>query len=1101
MPKHTTKTHSPARSLKALYTMIALTFTLLSFNTWAALDNSLMEGLKARSIGPASISGRVAAIDVVNSDPNHIVVGSASGGVWISDNGGLTWDPVFDDQPVASIGSVAINQSNPDIIWVGSGEGNVRNSTSIGGGIFKSIDGGKSWKLMGLENSERINRIALHPNNPDIVYVAAMGTLWGPNEERGVYKTSDGGESWDRILYVNDSTGATDIKIDTVNPDKLFAGMWQFRRWPYNFKSGGEGSGMYVTHDGGKTWQQKTEEDGLPAGELGRMAFALSPANPKRVYALVEAKKSALLRSDDGGDSWSKVNQEYNIADRPFYYTEIAADPQNADILYNIGTRVRVSIDGGKTFAYNPVINCCAPGNTIHIDNHAYWINPNDSKHLIFGNDGGLAISRDQGETFRFVRNLPLAQFYHIAVDNDLPYHVYGGLQDNGSWRGPAEVWENAGIRNLHWQEVGFGDGFDTLPDPDNSRAGYGMYQGGNLYRWNLDTGEQKLVMPDPPDAETELRFSWNAALAIDPFDPNSVYYGSQFVHRSHDRGHTWEIISSDLSSNDPKMQIYRKSGGLTSDVTAAENYTTISVIAPSKLDRNVIWAGTDDGRVHVTRDGGENWSRVDGKARGVEAGAWVPMITPSPHEAGTAFVVFDDHRRSDMNPYVYRVENYGSRWKLISGSSMSGYALSVLQDPVDPELLFVGTEFGLYVSTDGGGNWTKFTAGVPTVSVMDMAIQERENDLVLGTHGRAAYVIDDYSALRNLSADDFNTRLKILSASPGQQYTANQTPSSRFTGSGEFRADNEPFGVMLTFMASGNDLPHPDADAEKARKIALREAKTEPVKEDDNDNESDNEEKEKNNSKQPKLSVTVKDSNGEVIRFYKTDVHQGINRLMWRMRSDGIKPLSGGDNGDSDKGLPPGPMVLPGKYEITLELGDDTASTPIEILKDPRSPYSMEDLQANYDTQVVLMGMRDTVNSALRQIIAARDDVNVISGLISKQIAIEKTDELEALKKQAGKVKKGLDDLEKLYRTPEKTKGIVYSGDKVNSKLGTAAFYAGSGDGAPSPTSEAYLEIAKKSLASATEKVNAFMAEDVTELRKTINEAGITLLPVNKKL
>jgi len=1096
MQKHTIKTHTPFRSLKALYTIIALTSTLLSFNTWAALDNSLMEGLKARSIGPAAISGRVAAIDVVNSDPNHIVVGSATGGVWISDNGGLTWEPVFDDQPVASIGAVAINQSNPDIIWVGSGEGNVRNSTSIGGGMFKSIDGGKSWKLMGLENSERINRIALHPSNPDIAYVAAMGTLWGPNEERGVYKTSDGGESWDRILYVNDSTGATDIKIDTVNPDKLFAGMWQFRRWPYNFKSGGEGSGLYVTHDGGKTWQQKTEEDGLPAGELGRMAFALSAANPKRVYALVEAKKSALLRSDDGGDSWKKVNQEYNVADRPFYYTEIAADPQNADILYNIGTRVRVSIDGGKTFAYNPVINCCAPGNTIHIDNHAYWINPNDSKHLIFGNDGGIAISRDQGETFRFVRNLPLAQFYHIAVDNDLPYHVYGGLQDNGSWRGPAEVWENAGIRNLHWQEVGFGDGFDTLPDPDNSRAGYGMYQGGNLYRWNLDTGEQKLVMPDPPDSETELRFNWNAALAIDPFDPSSVYYGSQFVHRSHDRGHTWEIISGDMTSNDPKMQTYRKSGGLTSDVTAAENYTSITVIAPSKLDRNVLWVGTDDGQVHVTRDGGDNWSRIDSKARGVEAGAWVPMITPSLHESGTAFVVFDDHRRSDMTPYVYRVENYGSRWNLISGSGMSGYALSVLQDPVDPELLFVGTEFGLYVSTNGGENWTKFTAGVPTVSVMDMAIQERENDLVLGTHGRAAYVIDDYSALRKLSADDFKTRLKILSASPGQQYTSSPSPSSRFTGSGEFRADNEPYGVMLTFMASGSDLPHPDADAEKARKIALRKKSPEPA-----ETNSDDDKKDKEDSKTPKLSVTVKDSSGEVIRFYKTDAHQGINRLMWGMQRDGIKPVSGGDNGDSDKGLPAGPMVLPGNYEITLELGDETASTPVEILKDPRSPYSMDDLKANYDTQMVLMGMRDTANTALRQIIAARDDVNVISGLIGKQIAIEKTDELEALKKQTGEVKKGLNNLEKLYRTPEKTKGIVYSGDKVNSKLGTAAFYAGSGDGTPSPTSEAYLEIAQQSLAEATDEVNAFMAEDLAELRKNISEAGITLLPVNEQL
>jgi len=1069
-----------------IYFAVTMLLALFSVNSWAALDASLMEGLKARSIGPASISGRVAAIDAVVSNPNHIVVGSATGGVWVSENGGLTWDPVFDDQPVASIGAVAINQSNPDIIWVGTGEGNVRNSTSIGGGIYKSIDGGKSWTLMGLANSERINRIALHPDNPDIVYVAAMGTLWGPNEDRGVYKTTDGGKNWTRILYVDDTTGATDIKIDTLNPDKLFAGMWQFRRWPYHFKSGGEGSGMYVTNDGGKSWQQRTEEDGLPAGELGRMAFALSAADPKRVYALVEAKSSALLRSDDGGDSWSKVNEEYDVADRPFYYTEIAADPQNADTIYNISTRVRVSIDGGKNFSYNPVINCCATGNTIHIDNHAYWINPNNSNHLIFGNDGGLAISHDKGETFRFVRNLPLAQFYHIAVDNDHPYNVYGGLQDNGSWRGPSEVWTNGGILNLHWLEVGFGDGFDTLPDPDNSRSGYGMYQGGNLYRWNLDTGEQRLIKPDPPNADTELRFSWNAALAIDPFDASTIYYGSQFVHRSHDRGLTWSIISGDLTSNNPDMQTYKTSGGLTSDVTAAENYTTISAIAPSKIERDVIWTGSDDGRVHISKDGGQNWSRIDAKARGVDAGAWVPMITPSPHDAATAFVVFDDHRRSDMNPYVYRVDNYGARWTRLSTEGMSGYALSVLQDAVDPDLLFVGTEFGLHISNDAGESWTKFTAGLPTVSVMDMAIQERENDLVLGTHGRAAYVIDDYSGLRNLSANDFTNRLKILSASAGQQYTSSQAPSSRFTGSGEFRASNEPFGVMLTFMASGDDLSHPDEDAEKARKINLRKA----VKSDSAEDED------KKDSKPPKLEVSIKNADGEVIRSYKTDAHQGINRLMWGMRGDGIKPVEAGSSDDDS--LPAGTMLLPGQYEITLTLGDASASTKAEILKDPRSTYSMQELSANYETRLALMAMRDTANAALRQIIAARSDVVTISGLIGKQIELQKTDDLEALKKQADEVKKGLNELEKLYRTPEKTKGITYSADTVNSIIGTASFHASSGHGASSASSETYIELARKSLTEATDKVNAFMAEDLASLRDNVDVAGIALLKVS---
>ncbi|MFC1688916.1 WD40/YVTN/BNR-like repeat-containing protein [Pseudomonadota bacterium] len=542
----------------------------------AQLDARLLEGLSARTLGPAAVSGRITAIDAVSTNPNHIVIGAATGGVWISENGGLTWTPVFDDQPVASIGAVAINQDNPDIIWVGTGEGNVRNSTSIGGGMFKSVDGGKTWQQAGLERTERINRIALHPDNPQVAFAAALGTLWGENEDRGIYKTTDGGRTWRKILFVDTKTGGTDVKIDPFNPDKLYASMWQHRRWPYFFKSGGPGSGMYLSWDGGETWQQKTEHDGLPAGELGRITFAPSPAKKGRVFALAEAGKSAMLRSDDGGQNWIKTNESHNIAERPFYYTEVAADPENPERVYNIFTRLSFSIDGGKTFELNPVVDCCAAGNTIHIDNHAFWINPNDSSHLILGNDGGIAISRDRGETWRFVRNLPLSQFYHVRVDNDTPYNIYGGLQDNGSWRGPSEVWENAGIRNLHWQEVGFGDGFDTLPDPENSRKGYVMSQGGFLSTWNLDTGEQRLIRPAPPEAGVDLRFNWNAAIAQDPFEPATIYYGSQFVHKSTDRGATWSTISGDLTSNNREWQTFRESGGLTSDVTAAENYTSI---------------------------------------------------------------------------------------------------------------------------------------------------------------------------------------------------------------------------------------------------------------------------------------------------------------------------------------------------------------------------------------------------------------------------------------------------------------------------------------------------------------------------------------------
>jgi photosystem II stability/assembly factor-like uncharacterized protein len=1077
----------------------------------AALDAGLLDGLSARALGPAAMSGRITAIDVVSSNPRHIVIGAASGGVWISTNGGLTWTAVFDEQPVASIGAIAINQSNPDIIWVGTGEGNTRNSTSIGGGMFKSIDGGKSWKLVGLAKTERINRIALHPDKPEIAYAAALGTLWGENEERGIFKTTDGGQTWDRILYVDQKTGATDIKLDPFNPDKLYASMWQFRRWPYFFESGGPGSGLYISWDGGDNWKRKTEEDGLPKGELGRITFAPSPAQANRVYALVEAEKSAMLRSDDGGESWIKTNEDSDIAIRPFYYTEIAADPENADRVYNIFTQLSVSIDGGKTFTLNPVIACCAASNTIHIDNHAFWINPIDPKHLIIGNDGGIAISRDRGETWRFVRNLPLAQFYHVRVDDDHPYNVYGGLQDNGSFRGPSEVWENAGIRNLHWQEVGFGDGFDTMPDPENSRRGYVMSQGGMLSTWNLDTGEGRLVRPAPPAPDVELRFNWNAPLAQDPFDPATIYYGSQFLHKSTDRGATWTVISPDLTSNDPAKQTFRESGGLTYDVTAAENYTTLVTVAPSPLERGTIWAGSDDGRVHVTRDGGETWTRIDNHAKGAPQGAWVPMITPSPHDAGTAFIVFDDHRRSDMKPYVFRAEAYGSHWESLATSDLSGYALSVLQDPADPELLFLGTEFGLFISIDGGTGWTRFTAGVPTVSVMDMAIQERENDLVLATHGRSIFILDDYSALRGLKEGDFDQRLKILSATPGQQYYPGQTPSTRFTGSGEFRAENEPYGVMLTFMANGDDLPHPDKEVERERSIHKR-AQASGGKESaaTGDKEVSGEQDEEDKDSQVKVEMTIRDADGELIRKQKFPVYQGINRLVWGLEHDGVRPMPGPEPSDLDDGLPGGPEVPAGQYQLTLSLdsGDSGLaedSSNITVLADPRSAVTADSRRKNHAAQLALQELEATAVTAVERILQAHTDVETAQTLIdARNKALsnapgnstgEKGDEtLKALSEQADEVKKGLDELEKRFRVPPKTRGYVYDDDKVVNQIGMAQYYVGSTWDAPTDTAEIYVEQARAALHDALEALNHFMDKEVSTFGAAVNQAGIGL-------
>lgn len=1059
---------------------------LLVFSSFArAIDSKLLEGLEARNIGPAAVGGRISAIDAVRSDPNRLLIGTATGGAWQSENGGLNWTPVFDDQAVASVGAVAIHPANASIRWIGTGEGNVRNSTSIGGGMWKSVDGGKDWQFVGLGGTERINRIALHPTDTDLIFAAAMGTLWGDNTERGVYRSRDGGESWERILYVDERTGATDVKIDPHNPNKLYAGMWEHRRWPWFFESGGPGSGLYVSLDGGDSWEQRTEEDGMPKGELGRMVIAPAPAKPNRVYVLVEAEKSALLRSEDGGATFAKVNENHNIAPRPFYYTDIYTDPNDANRVYNLFTYVDVSIDGGKTFTRNKGVDCCAAGNAIHVDNHAFWINPEDSSHLILGNDGGIAISRDQGETWRFVRNLPLAQFYHVSVDNEDPYNVYGGLQDNGTWRGPAEIRQRAGIRNLHWQEIGFGDGFDALVDPEFPESGYSMSQGGNLNRWNLETGEMRSIRPDGED----LRFNWNSALAQDPFNAGTIYYGSQYVHQSDDRGLSWQVISPDLTTNDPERQTYKETGGLTPDVTAAENHTSIVSIAPSRVEKGVIWVGSDDGLVHVTQDGGGNWQRIDNKSRRVPQGAWVPMIEPSPHDASVAFVVIEDHRRSDMAPYVYRVSDYGNKWTSLVTDDLSGYALSIKQDPVDPTLLFLGTEFGLWFSTNSGKDWTKFTAGVPTVSVMDIAIQERETDLVLGTHGRSIFVVDDYSGLRGLNDDSFEQRLTLLSVTDGQQYKAKSQASSRFTGSGEYRAPNEPYGVMLTFMASGKDLPHPDEKADRQRRIDLR-AESKAEDEAEKDAEKGSDKKEKKDKKDPKIELKVYNSNDELIRTQKVKVHQGINRIVWNLSRDGVRPAPDPKAKPMEDGLPSGPHVPQGEYKLVLTLGDQEVSGMAKVKPDLDSPYSAGDQQLQYAARMELLELKEQATTILEEIVYARDDVDVVLALLKRSGV--KNEEIE---KQGKALKKSLSEAEKWFRAPLKTKGILYRDDKLLTIISRADFMASSSFDRPSPAVMAYAKQAEEGLKVRQEKWSALKSGELVDFQKAVEEAGVGLL------
>lgn len=1120
---------------KRLSVFIALA-VLSALPAVGAVDPDLLAGLKARSIGPSGMSGRIAAIDAVESSPNVIWVGAATGGVWKSIDGGLTWRPVFDDQPVAAVGALAVNQSNPDVVWVGTGEGNLRNSVSIGNGVYRTLDGGRTWQHLGLEKSERIYRIVLHPDDPDVAWVTAMGQLWGENPERGVYKTEDGGKTWNRILYVDEKTGASDLVMDPSNPNHLIASMWQFRRWPWHFKSGGPGSGLYSTYDGGRTWKKATQEDGLPEGELGRIGLAISRSNPEIVYAMVEAAQSALLRSDDGGKNWKSVNTRYDVNPRPFYFGDIRVDPVWPNRVYSLDYDVRVSNDSGKTFEVG------VSGGEIHGDFHALWINPNNPDHLISGGDGGLGISYDRGRTNRAVLNLPVAQFYHIAVDNDLPYNVYGGMQDNSSWRGPSSSLTFGGIRNHEWLLVGFGDGFETLPDTQDSKIGYSMWQGGNLGRFNLNTSELRDIKPPAPDG-TKLRFNWNAGLATDPFTPGTIYYGSQFLHKSTDRGETWTIISPDLTTNDPEKQKQDESGGLTIDVTAAENHTTIIAVAPSPLQQGVIWVGSDDGRLHVTRDGGKTWDSVEKNVRGVPANTWIPEIRPSKHDPAGAFVVFDNHRRGDFKPYVYRTDDWGKSWKSLSTDGIRGYALNVEQDPVDRDLLFLGTEFGLWTSFDAGKSWLKWTQGVPTVSVMDMVIHPRDHDLVLGTHGRAAYVIDDIRPLREMSDQVAAKPLHLFAIADTQQLQLGPEPGGVALGATEYRGASRPYGAFVNVWLSDKTLPHPNEEKERARKEQERAEKREaeakaasqPVKhvvpaeerpaptrekvaaqeekEPAKEEEGENKEKEKEKEKPKEIEVLIADSQGRHVRKFTAPARQGLNRVVWNLRRDAFRQLPVPAEFGGGQPNPAGPEVLPGTYQVTVRFGDQEAKGTVKVVPDPRKKTTEQDLRSRETALQRTGDLQDSLAEALDRIHRTRSDIQSVTALLDKrkkdeeeraraearstgQPAPKKDDKPDPLAEAAGKVQKGLTDLEKKVWIPFDVPGIQPEKD-VLSKVFNARGYVMSSMDAPSPTHLEYLRQAEAEVAKVLNEVNQFFDKDVADFRKKVDESGLRLLPM----
>ncbi len=887
------------------------------------LDSDTFEGLRARHLGPGVMSGRITCMDGVSGERNTLWVGTAGGGVWLSKDDGTTWKPVF-DQHAMSIGAIRVSPRDPKQVWVGTGETWARNSVGYGDGVYRTTDGGDSWKSMGLEQSERIARIVIHPTRPETVLVAATGPLFADSPERGVYRTTDGGKNWTKTLYVDARTGAADLAMDPQNPDVLYAAMWTVRRQPWTFASGGTGSGLYKSTDGGKTWRKLS--NGLPAGELGRIGIGVSPARASRVYAVVEAKTTAFYKSDDAGEHWEKGNDSsQDVTWRPFYFADVVADPKKFDRVYKGGLNLSVSEDGGKTFARTGAGFGGAP---YHSDLHAVWIDPKNTEFLAIGTDGGVYLSLDRGNSWRPCQNIPVGQFYHVSHDMRVPYNVYGGLQDNGTWSGPST--RSGGVPNRLWESLLGGDGFWAFPDANDQDVIYCEYQGGHLSRVRLSTGETKDIQPLRGAGDPMLRFNWNAPLHVGP--SGALYMGAQYLYRTRDMGDTWEKISPDLTTNDPLKQQQDKSGGLSIDNSTAENHCTVFAIGESPKNANVVWVGTDDGNVQVTRDGGRSWSNVTRNLPGLPPFTWITCVSPSPLDDATCHVTADGHMLGDFAPYVYVTRDFGSTWSALATPGIKGYAHVVRQDPVNPELLYLGTEWGLFATIDGGKQWAQVKAGIPNVAVRDLALHPREGDLLVATHGRGIYVLDDLSPLRSLTREKLSAETAFLATRPSVLVIPRQ--EQRFAGSTDWAGDPLPEAAIITYYLKKRHLIGD-------------------------------------------LKLEVFDESGKKLATLNGGRRRGINRVEWPMRLKGPK-LPPAANLVPNQYAFYGPRAAAGSYTAKLTRNKETFTTAFSLVADPRSTHSAEDRAVQVKLVNRLYGRLAELTYTVEGIQAMRDSARV---------------------------------------------------------------------------------------------------------------------------
>jgi photosystem II stability/assembly factor-like uncharacterized protein len=1053
------------------------------------MNQAAFRGLRLRSIGPAFTSGRVVGIAVDEKNPSYYFVAAASGGVWKTTNSGTTWTPVFDNEGSYSIGAVALDPKNPMTVWVGTGENNSQRSVSYGDGVYRSDDGGKSWKNVGLKKSEHIGRIRIDPRDSNIVYVAAQGPLWGPGGDRGLYKTTDGGKTWKAVLTISENTGVTDVAIDSNNPDIVYAASYQRRRHVWTLINGGPESALYKSTDAGATWNKLRA--GLPAVEMGRIGIDISPVNTNVIYATIEAadRRGGIFRSTDRGETWERRNEFDTTA---MYYGKIFADPKDVDRLYVMNVFIQVSDDGGRTL--RPLGE-----RSKHVDNHVMWINPSNTSHYLVGCDGGVYESFDRGENWHFKANLPVTQFYDVTVDNAAPfYNVYGGTQDNYSMGGPSRTRSASGITNADWFVTLGGDGFRSQVDPQDPNIVYSALQYGYLSRFDKRSGERMGIQPRAGKDET-LRYNWDTPFIISPHMHTRLYFAANKLFRSDDRGDSWKLISGELSRalDRDKLPVMGKIWSI--DAVAKHQSTSLygnsTALAESPKKEGLIYVGTDDGVINITEDGGKNWRRVE-KFPDVPDMTYVSRILASSHDVNTVYAGFENHKNSDFAPYLLKSTDAGRSWTSIkSNLPANGPVLAIAEDPVNPNLMFVGTEFGLFFTIDGGKKWVQLKGGMPTIAVRDLAIQKRENDLVVATFGRGIYILDDYTPLRSLTPEILAGESHLFAVKDALMYIQSQPlggARKSFQGESFFTADNPPFGATFTYYLK---------ETYKTRRERRREAEREAEKKNAPPPFPAKEElRAEDEEEAPQIIITVTDSEGQVVRRLIRPPAAGMNRVSWDLRypaSTLSQPRPGAED-DPFFEPPSGPLVMPGRYTISIAKRIDGAVTSLakpqhfDVVVDGAASLPAADRAALVEFQKRVARLQRAVTGALEAANTAKTRLGLMKrALMETPAAPEKlTEDANSIEKRLIEILRDLRGDQTLRSRNENTPPSIserVSGIAGDQRMSTSR---------PTQTQMDQYRIAADEFRQALAALRALIEGDFARLEKAMEAAGAPHTP-----